>query len=312
MAKVVDGVNLTVRKGETVTIVGETGCGKSLTAKCVLDLLPASATVSGHVYFKGQDLLILDEKEHWKLRSKEISLVPQDPMSSLNPVFTIGEQMKDMIEFRGKSIGILKTVLPFGRKEGESETTAIDVLEKLGLSSPERVLKSYPFELSGGMRQRVLIGMALLTRPSLLIADEPGSALDVTTQDKLNQLLMEQVRKLNLSLLFITHSLGVARQISNRIYVMYAGMIVEMADGETILVDPEHPYTAGLIRAVPKLTEEKPAGIRGRIPDYSNPPEGCRFHPRCEHAMDICRREKPSPVELEKGHLVYCHLHDKR
>lgn len=174
------------------------------------------------------------------------------------------------------------------------------------------MLRSYPFELSGGMRQRVLIGMALLAKPSLLIADEPGSALDVTTQDRLNHLLMEQVRELNLSLLFITHSLGVARQISNRICVMYAGTVVEVAGAETIIINPQHPYTVGLIKSVPKLTEEKPVGIEGRIPDYTNPPKGCRFHPRCGHAMDICKREKPSLVELEKGHIVYCHLFPKR
>lgn len=311
VAKVVDGVSLVIRKGETVSIVGETGCGKSVTANTVLGLLPESARVSGQIYFKGKDLLKLDEKALWRLRSEEISLIPQDPMSSLNPVFNIEEQMVDLIEFRGKDIGILESLLLLVKKRDDSQAIAIEMLKKLGLPSPERVLKSYPFELSGGMRQRVLIGMALLSNPSLLIADEPGTALDVTTQDRLLQLLKEQTRKLNLSLLYITHSLGVARQISDRIYVMYAGTIVEAANRETIMVSPQHPYTKGLIKAVPKLSGEKAVGIRGRIPKYSNPPEGCRFNPRCDDAMSICRKEKPKLVELEKQHFVYCHLFQK-
>jgi len=311
VAKVIDGVTLVVEKGETVSVVGETGCGKSVTAKTVLGLLPESASINGQIYFKGKDLFKLDEKALWRLRSKEISLIPQDPTSSLNPVFNIEEQMMDLIEFRGKDLGILESLLLLVKKRDNSQAIAIDMLKKLGLPSPERVLKSYPFELSGGMRQRVLIGMALLANPSLLIADEPGTALDVTTQDKLLQLLTEQTRKLNLSLLYITHSLGVARQISDRIYVMYAGTIVEAANKETIIVSPQHPYTKGLIKAVPKLSGEKPVGIKGRIPKYSNPPKGCRFHPRCENAMSICRKEKPRLIELEKQHFIYCHLFQK-
>ncbi len=311
-AKVIDGVNLTVEKAETVSVVGETGCGKTVTAKMVLGLLPESAKTTGQIFIKGNDLLGLNENELWRLRSREVSMIPQDPMSSLNPVFTIGEQMKDMIEFRGKEISVLESLLPFGRRGDESQAKASDILHKLGVPSPERVLKSYSFELSGGMRQRVLIGMALLAHPSLLIADESTTALDVTTQDKLLRLLEQQVKELDLSLMYITHSLGVARKISDRIYVMYAGTIVEAADKETIIVDPKHPYTLGLIKAVPKLSGEEPVGISGRIPDYSNPPKGCRFHPRCEYAMDVCNREKPRLVELEKNHVVYCHLYQKR
>jgi len=314
-AKVLNGINLHIGEGETVSLVGETGCGKTVTIKAILRILPIppARIVSGHILYKGQDLLAMREQELYALRGREIALIPQEPMTSLNPVFTIEEQFTELIRWQGHyrvnwGERLAKSFDGAGKKAAQQR--ALDLLEKMNIPDPPRVMRSYLVELSGGMSQRVLIAMALAGNPSLLIADEPGTALDVTTHEQILQLLKDRVQKENLAVLYITHNLGVAREMTERIYVMYAGEIVEQAPTQELFRAPRHPYTQGLLASIPKLTGGEVVGIEGRIPDYYvDPPPGCRFHPRCEQAMVQCQEVRPELVPIVPDHAVACHLY---
>jgi peptide/nickel transport system ATP-binding protein len=304
--KDVDGINFKVYHGENVGLVGETGCGKTTTMKAILRILPMppARIPSGEIFFKNQDLMALKGKELRKVRGSGISMIFQDPTAALNPVFTIGQQMEPIIQ----------NASPENKNLSKSELRekALAPLKEVALADPERLLDSYPIQLSGGMRQRVCIGMALSTNPELLIADEPGTSLDVTIQDQVLRLLRDLIAKKGSSVILITHTLGVVREMTDRVYVMYAGNMVEVAPTRKLFANPLHPYTQGLMKAVPKLTGGGIAtGIPGRIPSYRNPPSGCRFHPRCPHAMDICRREKPPDYLVDEDHSVACFLYDQ-
>ncbi len=302
--KVLDGVNLTVRRGEKVGLVGETGCGKTTTMKAVLGVLPTppAQIMAGEIYFHKRNLLKLSAQELQGVRGRGISMIFQDPTAALNPVFTIGQQLETVIAHSAAR------TQPLSRQEVRRR--AVAALQEVALADPERLLRSYPIQLSGGMRQRVCIGMALATGPELLIADEPGTSLDVTIQDQILRLLRDLVEHKHTSVILITHTLGVVREMADRVYVMYAGNIVESARTAQLFANPRHPYTQGLIETVPRLTGGGVAdGIPGRIPDYLNPPSGCRFHPRCAHAMDICRAQKPPAIQIAEDHEVACFLY---
>ncbi|MGQ9599840.1 MAG: ABC transporter ATP-binding protein [Anaerolineae bacterium] len=302
--KVLDGVNFIMRSGERVGLVGETGCGKTTTMKAILRVLPSPPALipQGEIYFKGRDLLKMNANQLQQIRGPGISMVFQDPTAALNPVFTIGQQLKAVIKHstgRGQPLSA-----------HEIHQRAIQSLQEVALADPERLLKSYPVQLSGGMRQRVCIGMALATDPELLIADEPGTSLDVTIQDQVLRLLHRLVEERNTSVILITHTLGIVREMTDRVYVMYAGNIVEAAPTAGLFSHPMHPYTIGLMQAVPRLTGGGVSdGIPGRIPNYLQPPGGCRFHPRCPQAMDICRQEKPASYLIDDDHYVACFLY---
>lgn len=305
--KVLEGVNFHVHTGEKVGLVGETGCGKTTTMKSILRILPMppARIPSGEIRFKGQDLLQMKDQQMRKVRGRGISMIFQDPTAALNPVFTIGQQLTPVIQ---NSLSDSERVT-----RSELRQRAIAPLREVALADPERLLRSYPIQLSGGMRQRVCIGMALATNPELLIADEPGTSLDVTIQDQVLRLLHDLVEKKRTSVILITHTLGIVRQMADRVYVMYAGDMVEVAPTHKLFRNPLHPYTQGLMEAVPKLTGGGVAhGIPGRIPDYLNPPTGCRFHTRCPHVMEICRHQKPPFFKVESDHRVACFLYESK
>ncbi len=298
VAKVLNGVSFDIREGEIFGLVGETGCGKSVTALSILRLLPPNAEISGRILFKGENLLEKPEDEMRRIRGKEISIIFQDPMTSLNPLFKVRDQMLDIIE------------LHEGLSREEAEKHAEKLLKAVGLSDPERILNSYPHELSGGMRQRIMIAMALSSNPSLLIADEPTTALDVTIQKQILELILDLRSRYNFSVLLITHDLGVVAEVCDRVGVMYAGNIVEVAPTEELFENPLHPYTQGLLSVVPDPRIKKPLKpLKGSVPSLLNPPGGCRFHPRCIYAKDICEEIKPELHEYSPGHFVACHLY---
>ncbi|MDR7484572.1 MAG: ABC transporter ATP-binding protein [Armatimonadota bacterium] len=303
-ARVINGVTLDVGRGESVALVGETGCGKSVTAKAILGLLPANAeVVSGRIVFKGQDLLRLSEDELRRVRGRQIAMIFQDPSTALNPVFTVGRQLADIVMWQGADrVG-------WRRPDQAVWRRCVEVLRMVRVPDPEGMLARYPIELSGGMRQRVLIALALIGRPELLIADELGTALDVSIQDQILLELRELVRTEGLSVLYITHNLGVARLVSDRIYVMYGGEIAEVAATREMFRRQFHPYAQGLLAAVPRLTGTMGTGIEGRIPDYVAPPPACRFAPRCTFRMAVCDRLRPHLAEVEPGRRVACHLY---
>lgn len=350
VVKAIDGVDLTLFSGETVGLVGESGCGKSVTAMAIVGLLPENAKVeSGQIIFKGEDLLKKDKEELRLIRSKHIAMIFQDPMTYLNPVMTIGEQLEEVFELDQQRIaqealklridelqrqlsngshngnGIqaevseLKEKLSAPPKPSRSlakkvvRQMVVDVLSKVMLPEPERIMRSYPHELSGGMRQRAMIAMAIARKPDLLIADEITTALDVTIQAQILELLRILRREINSTIVIITHDLGVAASICDRIAVMYAGNVVEVADIRELFMKPLHPYTQGLLKAVPRMTEHdvRLESIPGSVPDLINPPSGCRFHPRCPYAWQKCKEIKPKLLEAEPNHLVHCHLYDK-
>jgi peptide/nickel transport system ATP-binding protein/oligopeptide transport system ATP-binding protein len=304
--QVLDGVSFTLNHRETLGIVGETGCGKSVTVRSLLRLLPMPPArfVEGEIRFKGRDLTKVSESAMRRVRGHEIALIPQDPMTYLNPVLTIGRQLTDVVAARQKNRPAQERL---GRKAQRAR--AVDLLAEVQLPHPERLLDSYPHALSGGMRQRVLIAMALAGEPSLLVADEPTTALDVTIQGQVLRLIHQLVERLGLAVVLISHDLGVVAKVCRRIVVMYAGTIVEDAPTAELLENPLHPYTQGLLKAIPKLHGDggKLQGIPGTIPNLLEPPTGCRFHPRCPLAMDICSCEKPTAVEAAPGHRVACH-----
>jgi len=305
--RVLDGVSLAVAPRETVGIVGETGCGKSITAKSVLRLLPSPPAnfSQGSIRFKGRDLLRLSEREMRKIRGLEIAMIFQDPMTYLNPVFTVGQQVTDVIAAHEREVG--------PRRPGRSalRARAVELLRQVRLPHPERQLDAYPHQLSGGMRQRVLIAMALAGRPALLIADEPTTALDVTIQAQVLRLIADLVQTLGLAVLMISHDLGVVAKVCGRIAVMYAGTVVEDAAAGAIFDRPLHPYTQGLLKALPRLhgLQGVLEGIPGGIPNLLTPPAGCRFHERCPARMPRCQGEKPPLLAVEPGHRVACHLY---
>ncbi|WP_108663197.1 ABC transporter ATP-binding protein [Acuticoccus kandeliae] len=298
-----DRVSLTIREGETVGLVGETGCGKSVLAKSVLRLLPESARYpTGAIrWHGGEDIMTMSKRRLRSLRALEVAFVFQDPMTFLDPLFTIGDQLTEIMKTHDSLSGARRT----GRQRREA---AIALLERMMLPDGARVMASYPHELSGGMRQRVLIAMALSGGAKLLIADEPTTALDVTVQRRILSLIADLVRDLGLSVLLISHDLGVVKTVCRRIAVMYAGRIVEDGPAETVLGAPSHPYTAGLLAAAPRLDAEKRtlASIPGQIPDLLRPPPGCRFAPRCARALDRCRRDVP-PLAGPGARAVACH-----
>lgn len=313
-ARVLNGVSLNVRKGEAVAVVGESGCGKTVTVKAIMGLLPEGSTLigPGSIRFKDSDLLRLDSAGWSRIRGRQISMVFQDPMTHLNPVFTVGEHLTDVVLRSGqRGMGLARSL--FGglgrRRKQEARMRAAEWLAKVRLPDPEGALARYPVELSGGMQQRVLIALGLITGPDLLIADEPGTALDVSIQDQILALLEDLVATQGTSLLFITHNLGVARRISQRIYVMYAGEVAETGTTAEVFEHSLHPYTQGLLDSIPKLSGGMGEGIAGRIPDFVAPPPGCRFAPRCPFHTDQCDRQRPPLLEVEPNHHVACFLY---
>jgi peptide/nickel transport system ATP-binding protein len=315
LADVIDGVNLSVGNGEVVTVAGETGCGKSVTMKAILQLLDEPpARVSGTIDFDGMSLRGMSNAEFDQIKGERISIIFQDPMSSLNPTFTVGEQLTDTAQFGGYgNPGILEYTRRkhFGSERAEARERAIEMLEEVQMPDPENVMDSYPTQLSGGMRQRVLIAQALMNDPDLLIADEIGTALDVTIHDQILDLLQELIDSHDLSVLMITHNLGIARQVSDRVYVMYGGRMVETAPTEKLFNEPKHPYTQGLIASIPRLTGGAMAeGIDGSVPEYLDPPDGCRFHPRCPYAHEACVEERPEMISSSAEAGVECVLYD--
>jgi len=300
IVKAIDGIDLTVYEDETLGIVGETGCGKSITALSVLNLVPPPGVIeAGEIWFEGENLLTKSKKEMLPIRGGRISMIFQNPMSSLNPVFTIGDQITTVLRIHQ------------GMEKQEARQRAIEVFRTVRLPDADQMLDKYPHELSGGMLQRVMIGMALSCRPRLLIADEPSTALDVTIQAQILRLMRDLKREMKTSILLITHDLGVVAQVCQRVAVMYAGTIVELGDLRAIFKQPKHPYTAGLLRTIPRVghKREQLDTIEGRVPNLIYPPPGCRFHPRCPQAMEVCRQARPATVEVGAGHQVACHLY---
>jgi peptide/nickel transport system ATP-binding protein len=297
--QVLNGVNFRVGSGEKVGLVGETGCGKTTTVKAVLRILPRLARIpKGEILVHGKDVLKMNRQELADLRGRGLSMIFQDPTSALNPVFTIGEQLYDVIRYST------------GAKVTNKREVALNALREARLPDPERMLDSYPVQFSGGMRQRACIAFAIATARELLIADEPTTNLDVTIQDQVLDLISDLVEQKGTSLILITHSLGLVRETTDRVYVMYAGNMVEMASTEEVFEHPLHPYAQGLLASIPRLTGGGFAeGIPGRIPDYQDPPAGCRFHPRCPHAFEPCSKGRPPFFEVENGHQVACYLY---
>ena len=299
-SKVLDGVNLTVHRGEKVGIVGEAGCGKTTTVKSILGIVPEGQYVipEGEILYKGKDVLKMSNKELSQVRSSEVSMIYQEPSAALNPVFTIGQQMMEVVKnsAQGK-----------GKKKAEQKEMVLAAIRDVFIPDPERIFDYYPVQLSGGMKQRICIAMAIMTQRDMMIADEPGTALDVTIQDQVHKTLNRLVEERDMSLIMITHSLGVARELTDSINVMYAGTVVESAPTAEVFRNTLHPYTVGLMEAVPKLAGGGiQAGIYGSIPDYLYPPKGCRFAPRCPKATDACRAEKPQLIDVGNGHKVAC------
>jgi oligopeptide/dipeptide ABC transporter ATP-binding protein len=298
VARALDGVSYEVRKGETVCLVGESGCGKTVSALTILRIIPQppAKIVGGKVLFNGQNILDLSEEEMQKIRGNQIAMVFQEPMTSLNPVFTVADQIQEAIIVHER-VG-----------EKDIRQRCIQLLKDVGIPSPEDRLKDYPHQLSGGQRQRVMIAMALACNPDLVIADEPTTALDVTIQAQILNLFQELQQKRQMSLLYITHDLGVVANIAVRIYVMYAGIIVEQGDTFHIFHNARHPYTRGLLASLPSRAKRGSTlhSIPGTVPDPAHKPRGCPFHPRCDFAIETCRIQFPEMCDYGEGHLSRC------
>ncbi|MBT3277963.1 MAG: ABC transporter ATP-binding protein [Phycisphaerales bacterium] len=300
LAKAVDGQSFCIYPGETFALVGESGCGKSVTSFSIMGLVPQppGEIVGGEIKLDGKELLTLSEREMRKVRGGRISMIFQEPMTSLNPVFTCGNQIVEAIRLHRKL------------SKAEAKALAIDMLDKVGIVNPAQRYHSFPHQLSGGMRQRVMIAMALSCDPELLIADEPTTALDVTIQAQILDLLTELQSGSDLGMLLITHDLAVVAEVAHRVAVMYASKIVEHADVNTLFAKPQHPYTRGLLRSIPKLGERstKLETIPGNVPNPLNFPTGCKFHPRCELGCnkERCQAQEPPLKEIRPGHWVRC------
>jgi oligopeptide/dipeptide ABC transporter ATP-binding protein len=298
IARAVDGVSYEVRKGETVCLVGESGCGKTVSALTIMRILPmpSGRILGGRILFNGESLLELDEEEMQKVRGKQIAMIFQEPMTSLNPVFTVEDQI-------GEAILVHESI-----RQEELRRRCIQLLRDVGIPSPEERLKDYPHQLSGGQRQRVMIAMALACNPDLVIADEPTTALDVTIQAQILSLFRELKKRREMSLLYITHDLGVVSTIADRIYVMYAGTIAEQGNTRHIFREPKHPYTQSLLASLPSRAKRGKAlySIPGAVPNPAYKPAGCPFHPRCPHAIDPCRSIYPALCDYGGGHLSRC------
>ncbi len=304
VSKAVDGVSFTLDKGQTMGIVGESGSGKSVSASSIIRLLPKiGKIVDGKIEFEGKDVLKLGKKELLEFRGKDIAVIFQDPMTSLDPVFRIGSQMVEMICAHQKV------------SKKEAREMAIEALKKVGIPQPEKRMESYPYELSGGMCQRVIIAMAVCCKPKLIIADEPTTALDVTVQAQVLELLQELQKEMNTSILLITHNLGVVWKMCDTVMVMYAGKTVEYASAEKLYENPLHPYTWGLLDSMPRLTDQVKGELKaipGAPPDLRLTGTGCNFSSRCPYATEQCSQEVPPLIEIEEGHFTACHRQNKR
>jgi len=298
IVKAVDGVSLTVDKNEIVGIVGESGCGKTMTALSIVRLIPPPGRiVGGDIVFEGKSLLNISDDEMREIRGKGISMVFQDPMTFLNPVMKVKDQIAEVIVRHSKIT------------RAEANVEAVNMLEKVRMPAPRQIADYYPHQLSGGMRQRVLISIGLACKPKLVIADEPTTALDPTVQQQIVQLMRDLMSSLDTSLLIITHDVALSAEICNRIYIMYAGKIVEGAGVEAIFQNPMHPYTRLLLECVPRPDQKSTIRfIAGTVPDLSNPPSGCRFQPRCPRFLEKCAKEEPPLKENNDGHIVACWL----
>jgi peptide/nickel transport system ATP-binding protein len=289
--KAVDGIDFTVREGDRFAIVGESGSGKSTLGLSLIRLCPGK--VSGQIIVDGVDLMKLSEEEIRKFRGSKISIIFQEPSSALNPVMKIGDQLMEVFTVHGYS-------------KSEAYQRSLQLLKTVGIPEAEKRMQSYPHQLSGGMKQRVVIAMAIALNPRLVIADEPTSALDVTIQAQILNLLKNLADSYGLSTVLITHDMGVAAEICNRIGIMYAGKMVEVGELESIFSNPMHPYTRALMACIPRGLKERLKPLPGHVPDLSNPPEGCRFHPRCPYAKDVCMSVEPKPLKLD-DRVVSCH-----
>lgn len=301
VVQAVRNVNLTVHEGEVLAIVGESGSGKSVTMMSVMRLLAKNAMIKGQAIFQGTNLLGLTEKEIAKVRGRDISMVFQDPMTGLNPTLTIGTQLREGMQ------------LHLGMTKAEANKRAIELLHLVGVPEPERRLAQYPHEFSGGMRQRVMIALGLACNPRLIIADEPTTALDVTIQAQILDLMKKLQKEMGTAIILITHNLGVVAGMADRVAVMYGGRVAEVGTVHQIFHEPKHPYTWALLRAVPRLDESAEAktrllSIAGSPPNMLKPPGGCPFHPRCAHAMNVCTQEAPDMTELGNNHRAACWL----
>ena len=298
----VNKVNYEVLEGETLGLVGESGCGKSVTAHSIIRLIPQppGKIVNGRIMFKGEDLTKVSDQRIREIRGNEIAMIFQEPMTSLNPVFTVGDQIVEAV------------TLHTDKTDEDARDLAIEMLRKVGIPSPEIRIDEYPHQMSGGMKQRVMIAMALSCSPSLLIADEPTTALDVTIQAQILELMAELQRDSNMSVLMITHDLAVVAEVCDRVVVMYGSKIVEIAKVEELFRNPLHPYTQGLFASIPNVEEEKSrlTPIPGFVPNPMNFPTGCKFNNRCPHSTERCMIEEPIIQEVGEGHLVSCHLMD--
>jgi oligopeptide/dipeptide ABC transporter ATP-binding protein len=297
----VNGVSFSIARGETFGLVGESGSGKSVTARAIMRLIPEppGEIERGRILFEGADVLDKSDAEMRALRGRRIAMVFQEPMSALNPVFTVHDQIADA----------LRTNLKLSKQEARER--GIELLALVGMPSPHKRVDSYVHEFSGGMRQRVMLAMALSCNPGFLIADEPTTALDVTIQATILELITGMIDRLGMSLLFITHNLGVVAHSCDKIGVMYASHLVELGDKREIFANPQHPYTVGLLNSIPRLDAQAKylTPIKGSVCNMMEPPSGCKFHPRCAQAMDVCRREVPKFREIAPGHMAACHLH---
>ncbi len=301
VVKAVDGVSFHIDRGETLAVVGESGSGKSVTSLSVMRLIPTppGRIAAGTMSFEGQDLVKKSEREMRRIRGNEISMIFQEPMTSLNPVYTVGDQIAEAI------------VLHQGKSYREAMKLAIEMLDLVGIPEPAKRVKNYPHQMSGGMRQRVMIAMALSCGPKLLIADEPTTALDVTIQAQILDLMRKLQREIGMSILFITHDLGVVAEMADRVVVMYAGRAVEEGDVNDIFARPQMPYTLGLMNSIPRVDraaehQERLEAIPGNVPNPLYLPEGCAFHPRCRFAIDACKEAIPTLEDAGEGHMVRC------
>ena len=298
--RAVEDVSFSLQQGQTLALVGESGCGKSVTALSIMRLVdPPGRVVAGKILFKGQDILLLQEKEMRQIRGKAIGMVFQEPMTSLNPVFTIGDQIGEALQIHTN----------LSAREIQDEV--VGLLAKVRISSPERRIQQYPHELSGGMKQRVMIAMALACKPDLLIADEPTTALDVTIQAQILDLLKELQAELGMAILLITHNLGVVAQFAQDVIVMYASKVAERGAVKQIFTNPSHPYTRALLNSLPRSgeRERRLESIKGTVPSPLQYPKGCHFSTRCEEVMDHCGEQAPPTVKIEPGHESVCWLH---